>query len=159
ALERFQAEAEAVARLQHPNIIQVFEVGKTLPGPGEIWGSPFIALEFVEGGTLARFSSAPQLPSFAARMIEKLARAAHAAHRLGVVHRDLKPSNVLLTVEGEPKIADFGVAKLVGGTDGGRGRFHTQAGNVVGTPEYMAPEQVGGALPTHAIDTYSLGVI
>ena len=157
--ERFQAEAEAVARLQHPNIIQVFEIGTIQPVPGELHPSPFIALEFIDGGSLCRHTEAPQSPRFAAKMVEKLARAAHAAHCLRVVHRDLKPANVLLTSEGEPKLADFGIAKQIGNQHESENRCLTQAGTTVGTPEYMAPEQVAGEEPTPAVDTYALGVI
>jgi WD40 repeat protein/tRNA A-37 threonylcarbamoyl transferase component Bud32 len=158
ARERFQAEAEAVARLQHPNIIQVFEVGTVQSLPGELHPSPFISLEFIEGGSLSRLTDAPQPPREAARLVEKLARAAHAAHCFGVVHRDLKPANVLLTGDGEPKIADFGVAKQLGAEDAAS-RCLTQAGTTVGTPEYMAPEQVGGEEPSPSMDVYALGVI
>src|SRR5262249_50767346 len=87
------------------------------------------------------------------------AHAVHSAHRLGVVHRDLKPANVLLTLEGEPKIADFGVAKQLATERDAGGRFVTQAGMVMGTPEYMAPEQAAGDPPTPATDIYALGVI
>jgi WD40 repeat protein len=155
AHERFQAEAEAVARVQHPNIIQVFEIGSIQSQAGEQKPRPFLALEFLDGGNLSRYTEWPQAPTFAARMLEKLARAAHAAHMLGVVHRDLKPANVLLGKDGEPKIADFGVAKLSGEGE----RLLTQAGMTVGTPEYMAPEQAAGEDSGPAADIYSLGVI
>ena len=158
-LERFYAEAEAVARLQHPNIIQVFEIGTVETQIGEPIASPFIALEFVEGGCLSSRTGSPQPPRESAELVEKLARAAHAAHRLGVIHRDLKPSNVLLTREGEPKIADFGVAKQLFAERDKVGRYVTQAGTVMGTPEYMAPEQASSAPPTPAVDIYALGVI
>jgi WD40 repeat protein/tRNA A-37 threonylcarbamoyl transferase component Bud32 len=157
--ERFRVEAEAVARLQHPNVIQVFEIGTVDPRAGEPHPSPFISLEFVEGGSLTRLTGRPQPPRYAAEMVEKLARAVQSAHRLGVVHRDLKPANVLLTDEGEPKVADFGVAKQLGTERDAGGRFLTQAGTVVGTPEYMAPEQAAGGPPTTAVDLYALGVI
>ena len=157
--ERFQAEAEAVARLQHPNIIQVFEIGVVESQAGEQQPGPFIALEFVEGGCLNRLTGRPQPPRHAAEMVERLACAVHSAHRLGVVHRDLKPANVLLTREGEPKIADFGLAKQLGSERDAGGRFLTNAGTAVGTPEYMAPEQARGDAPTPAIDIYALGVI
>jgi len=157
--ERFHAEAEAVARLQHPNIIQVFEVGTVESSSGG-WGySPFISLEFVDGGSLQSRTHTPQSPQYAAHMVEKLARAAHAAHQLGVVHRDLKPANVLLTGTGEPKIADFGVAKQVANERDPAGRFVTQIGTAVGTPEYMAPEQVWCDAATGSIDIYALGII
>jgi WD40 repeat protein len=157
--DRFRAEAEAVACLQHPNIIQVFEIGTVEPLPGELCPRPFISLEFVEGGSLAARTVTPQAPPYAARMVEKLARAVHAAHRLGVIHRDLKPTNVLLTAEGEPKVADFGLAKQLGAERDSQGRFVTQAGIILGTPEYMAPEQVASAPPSPAMDIYALGVI
>jgi WD40 repeat protein len=159
ARDRFRAEAEAVARLQHPNIIQVFEVGTVEPRPGEFDPGPFLALEYVDGGSLARQTKAPHPPAGAARLVETLARAVHAAHAAGVVHRDLKPSNVLLTAAGEPKIADFGVAKTLGEEREGPGRCVTQAGRVVGTAEYMAPEQIAGARPAPSMDVYALGVI
>ncbi len=156
---RFQAEAEAVARLQHPNIIQAFEIGAIEPKDGDLYPSPFIALEFVDGGSLIRLTERPQSPKSAAEMVEKLARAVYSAHRLGVVHRDLKPANVLLTPDGEPKIADFGIAKLLGNERDDSGRSLTQVGDIVGTPEYMAPEQAKGAAPTTAFDIYALGAI
>ncbi len=156
---RFQAEAEAVARLQHPNIIQAFEIGVVDPLPGEQYPSPFIALEFVDGGDLTRYTDKPQSPRFAAAMVEKLARAVHAAHRVGVVHRDLKPANVLLTCDREPKIGDFGIAKLLDAERDANGHSLTQAGEIVGTPEYMSPEQAKGQAPTPAFDIYALGAI
>jgi WD40 repeat protein/serine/threonine protein kinase len=157
-IERFHAEAEAVARLQHPNIIQVFEVGTVEARPGETPG-PFIALEFVEGGCLSTRLGSPQSPRESAELVEKLARGAHAAHRVGVIHRDIKPTNVLMTPEGEPKIADFGVAKQLFTERDETGRHVTQAGTVMGTPEYMAPEQASSAPPTPAVDVYALGAI
>jgi eukaryotic-like serine/threonine-protein kinase len=157
--ERFRIEAEAIARLQHPNVIQVFEVGTVEAHPSDEHPIPFLALEFVDGGSLDDRTNAPQPPRDAARMVETLARAAHSAHRLGVIHRDLKPSNVLLTRDGAPKIADFGIAKQLGGDPAAVERAVTRAGMVVGTPEYLAPEQLDGGEATPAIDVYSLGVI
>ncbi len=155
---RFQTEAEAVARLQHPNIIQVFDVGAfTEPNGGRPW--PYLSLEYVDGGSLYRQTLTPQDPRPVALLLEKVARAAHAAHQVGVVHRDLKPANVLLTSEGEPKIADFGLAKQIDHRRDERGGFLTQDGTAVGTPEYMAPEQVDGDPATPAFDIYSVGVM
>src|SRR5262245_3881216 len=105
ARARFKAEAEAAARLTHPNIVQVYEVG-------EAGGLPFCALEYVAGGSLAqRLKYGPLPPPEAARLVEALARALHLAHARNVVHRDLKPANVLLTPDGTPKVADFGLAR------------------------------------------------
>ncbi len=149
-LERFVDEAQAAARLQHPNIVTVHSVG-------EHRGRPYFSLEFVDGGDLKkRLAEKPLAPKPAAELVETLARAVHAAHEAGVVHRDLKPSNILLTSEGVPKVADFGLAKLLGG-DSAR----TVSGQVVGTPSYMAPEQAEGHSkdvgPT--ADVYALGAI
>jgi WD40 repeat protein len=147
---RFRAEAEAVARLQHPNIVQVHEVG-------EHNGVPFFSLEYVEGGSLAdRLDGTPWPAPRAAALVEALARAVHAAHARGVVHRDLKPANVLLTADGVPKVTDFGLAKRL---DADKGQ--TQSGAVVGTPSYMAPEQAAGRTREvgPAADVYALGAI
>ena len=129
-LGRFRIEAEAMARLQHPNIVQVHEVG-------EQDGRPFLALEYVEGGSLARkLAGTPLAPAEAARLVEVVALAMHAAHLKGVVHRDLKPANVLLTADGAPKVTDFGLAKLVVGGSG-----QTESGAFLGSPSYMAPSR------------------
>src|SRR5262249_39434980 len=146
---RFRREAEAVARLQHAHIVQVFEVG-------EHHGLPFFSLEFCPGGGLDdKLAGTPLPPTEAAALVEKLARAAHAAHQKGIVHRDLKPANVLLAEDGAPKIADFGLARKL--DEAGQ----TRAGAVLGTPSYMAPEQARGkgheAGP--AVDTYALGAV
>ncbi len=150
ARARFQTEAEAAASLRHPNIVQIYEVG-------EHDGLPFLALEFMEGGSLAqKIAHAPQPPRAAAETAETLARAVHFAHQQGVIHRDLKPANVLLTADGVPKIADFGLAKRLGADTG-----QTRTGEVVGTPAYMAPEQAApGAAPVGTpADVYALGAI
>jgi len=147
---RFRVEAQAIARLQHPNIVQIHEIG-------EDCGLPFISLELVEGGTLAtKLGGVPLLPELAARIAEVLARAIQVAHGNGIIHRDLKPSNVLLTMEGIPKITDFGLAKQVD-----RDWGQTQSGAVIGTPSYMGPEQAAGMteLIGPKTDVYSLGAI
>jgi serine/threonine protein kinase/WD40 repeat protein len=147
---RLRIEAEAVARLQHPNIVQIHEVG-------ESEGHPFLCLELVEGGSLAgQLDGTPWDSRRAAELVDTLARAVHAAHQRGVVHRDLKPANVLLTATGTPKITDFGLARRMDAVSG-----PTRTGAVLGTPSYMAPEQAEGE--THAIgpaaDVYALGAI
>jgi WD40 repeat protein/tRNA A-37 threonylcarbamoyl transferase component Bud32 len=132
-LARFLTEAEAVAHLQHPNIVQIFETGQHA-------GLPYFTLEFVEGGSLATKIGAQPLPAgVAARLVEDLARGMHHAHGKGLLHRDLKPANVLLTADGTPKIADFGLAKKLEADSG-----LTQTGAIMGTPSYMAPEQAEG---------------
>ena len=154
---RFLSEAEVIAGLNHPNIVQIYEIG-------EAEGRPFFSLEFVEGGNLAQRlrGSDPLPPRPAGRLIADLARGVDAAHRQGVVHRDLKPANVLLAglpaapiEECTPKITDFGLAKRRG--EG----VKTTAGFILGTPCYMAPEQAAGK-PEEvgpASDVYSLGAI
>jgi WD40 repeat protein len=169
-LARFRTEAESVARLQHPNIVQVHEVG-------ECAGMPFFSLEFVEGGSLDRkLRGQPQPPRETAVLVEALARAVHAAHCHGIVHRDLKPANVLLQrLENQkpersgsdasfeflissfsPKIADFGLAKQLDSDSG-----QTRSGAIMGTPSYMAPEQAAGnnAQVGPLADVYALGAI
>ncbi|HEV3262116.1 MAG TPA: protein kinase [Gemmataceae bacterium] len=171
-LLRFRTEAEAIARLQHPNIVQLYEVG-------DIDGNPYLALEFVEGGSLAEMlAGQPQEARFAARMAQTLARAIRYAHRQGILHRDLKPGNILLAgvwgvgsgvsqgVPGSfltpdpspltPKITDFGLAKLLD-----RNSAQTETGAVFGTPSYMAPEQAAGNTQDigSGADVYALGAI
>jgi WD40 repeat protein len=159
-LARFRSEAEAVAALQHPNIVQIHEVG-------ERDGLPYFSLELVEGGSLAdRLDGTPWPARPAAELVAALARAMHYAHSRGVIHRDLKPANVLLAAcgvatgatpqAGDPKITDFGLAKQI---DSAVGR--TRTGAVLGTPSYMAPEQAGGRSKEigPATDVYALGAI
>jgi serine/threonine-protein kinase len=148
--KRLRDEAQALARLRHAHVVQVYDFG-------ESEGLPYFALEYVEGGTLAeRWRGQAMPPREAAELLEKLARAVHAVHECGIVHRDLKPANVLLTADGEPKIADFGLAKqLDAGTD------LTVSGAIVGTPQYMAPEQAQGRGKDIGpkSDVYALGAI
>ena len=149
-LPRFRIEAEAVARLQHPNIVQIHEVGETE-------GYPYCALEFIEGENLAKKLKGGPLPIIeAARLVESIARAMHLAHSRNIVHRDLKPANILLTVDGVPKITDFGLARR---TDEDSGE--TKTGAVMGTPSYMAPEQASGLAHEAgpAADVYAMGAI
>ena len=157
--ERFRREAESAAKLDHPNVVRIYEVG-------EAGGRPYCAMEYVGGGNLAdRPKGNPWPPRRAAEFISLLARAAHHAHDRGIVHRDLKPANILLQsvdLSGSrpdgstsdsgrsgprispdtprPKIADFGLAKVLESSDAGP----TRTGDLVGTPAYMAPEQAAG---------------
>jgi serine/threonine protein kinase len=173
-LARFQAEAAAIARLQHPNIVQIYNVGESA-------GRPYIVLEYVASGSLAQFlEGTPQPARAAAQMVQTLARAVHAAHASGVIHRDLKPANILLRDErghaGDadrlhqasrleslvPKITDFGVAKFArGDEDSPDLKGPTATGELLGTPNYMAPEQA--MVPRQpvgpAADVYALGAI
>ncbi len=146
-LARFEAEARAVAAIDHPNIIKIFEIG-------EHDGLPYFSLEFLEGGSLSqRIAGKPQPVEDAARIVETLAQAMDVAHRRGIVHRDIKPANVLLAGDGTPKIADFGLVKRLE-TDSGQ----TRSGSILGSPSYMAPEQTTGAEKAGpAADQYALG--
>jgi tetratricopeptide (TPR) repeat protein len=148
-LQRFQAEAEAIARLKHPHIVQIYEVG-------EHNGLPFFSLEYCPAGSLDRkLNGTPLPPQEAATLVEVLARAMQAAHEKGIAHRDLKPANVLLGEGGEPKITDFGLAKKL--EEAGQ----THSGAIMGTPSYMAPEQARGQNRAvgPATDVYALGAI
>jgi serine/threonine protein kinase len=158
---RFRTEAEAVARLHHPGIVQIYEVGEQA-------GCPYLALELVNGGSLAEhLNGAPMPPRQAAQLLLDLARAVQHAHEQGIVHRDLKPSNVLLAAwdpangDTQPqasrsKITDFGLAKLLDVESG-----QTQTGAVIGSPSYMSPEQAAGHARAigPATDIYALGAI
>jgi tetratricopeptide (TPR) repeat protein len=152
-LERFRAESETLARLNHPQVVRVLDVG-------EYQGRPYFTTEYAEGGSLAQKLVLATLPPRAtAELVEGLARAVAAAHAQGIIHRDLKPSNVLLSGDGTPLIADFGLAKqLVGAAPAAA---QTETGAILGTPNYMAPEQASGhnedvGPPT---DVYALGAI
>jgi WD40 repeat protein len=148
-LTRFRTEAETIARLQHPHVVQVFEVG-------EHNGLPFFSLEFCLGGSLdKKLAGTPLPPQEAATLVEKLARGVQAAHEAKVLHRDLKPANVLLAADGTAKVTDFGLAKKLDA------QGVTLPGVVMGTPSYMAPEQARGAAQElgPAVDVYALGAI
>lgn len=149
-LVRFLGEAQSAARLQHPNIVQIYEVGK-------LDDRPFFTMEYVEGSSLAqKFGSTPVRPRQAAEMVHVLALAIQFAHQQGIVHRDLKPANILLTADGTLKITDFGLAKHI---EAGSGL--TQTGAIMGTPSYMAPEQAAGLTAEIGplADVYALGAI
>jgi WD40 repeat protein/tRNA A-37 threonylcarbamoyl transferase component Bud32 len=153
ALTRFQREAQAVAQLQHPNIVQIYEIGAHQ-------GRPYISLEYVPDGSLAMRLGGTPLPAHrAAQLTEELARAVEYAHAHGIVHRDLKPGNILLAGTGDtsvPKITDFGLARRLD-----QATKLTQSGDILGTPSYMAPEQAmgGGQHAGSAVDIYGLGAI
>jgi truncated hemoglobin YjbI len=155
-LARFRGEAEAVARLKHPNVVQIYDIG-------EAGGLPYFSLEFVEGGSLERkLAGTPLQPNEAAALVETLARAMAAAHAAGLVHRDLKPANVLLTADGAPKVTDFGLVKKLDGAGPGQPAAGlTATGAILGTPSYMAPEQAGGRSKEIGpmCDIYALGAI
>jgi serine/threonine-protein kinase len=148
---RFRTEAQALAHLDHPHIVPVHD-------SGEIDGQAYFSMRYVEGRTLADLLAAgPLRPHDAIRYLAPVCRAVHYAHERGVLHRDLKPSNILLDADGQPQVTDFGLAKRVSAGEVGL----TRSGAVVGTPSYMAPEQVSGSrgTPSPASDVYSLGVI
>lgn len=148
--ERFRREAEAVAALNHANIVQIYEIG-------EHGGSPYFSMEYVDGGSLAmRLKASPFSDREAAELVELVATAVHYAHGRRVVHRDLKPANILLTSGGIPKVADFGLAKILS-----EDSSVTRTGGIVGTPSYMAPEQADGKAREIGpkIDVYALGAV
>ncbi|MEO8494925.1 MAG: serine/threonine-protein kinase [Planctomycetota bacterium] len=148
--DRFQAEAESAARLDHPGIVPVYEVGA-------IDGQPYFSMKYVRGETLTqRLTDRLVSPKEGAEILAAVARAIHYAHRQGVLHRDLKPSNILIDDAGQPHVTDFGLAKRVEHAES-----LTRTGAILGTPAYMAPEQAAGARGKvgPASDVFSLGTI
>src|SRR5262245_7181906 len=140
--DRFRTEAEAMARLQHPHVVRIWEVSRAD-------GVPYLGMEWCPGGTLAeKVGEFRSQPDRAAAIVETVARAVHHAHRRGILHRDLKPANILFDELGQPRVADLGLAVPVGGSDGAP----------AGTPAYMAPEQLDGEV-TVATDVFGLGAI
>lgn len=145
---RFLREARSAARLQHPNIITVYELG-------EVEGAPYIAMEYLEGVSLAEIIERQLLESLdlAIGIVEQVCRGLAYAHSRGVVHRDVKPGNIVVLSDGTAKILDFGIAWLEGGT------IATRTGMLLGTPSYMAPEQFSGQPVDHRVDLWAVGVI
>lgn len=159
AHQRFRREAQALARLQHPNIARIYEASVQQSPDGR--AMPYIAMEFVDGLPLAEHARRHQL-SRGQRidLLIKVAQAVHAAHQQAVIHRDLKPANVLVDKTGEPKVLDFGIARIVG-EDLETYTWQTTAGVLLGTPGYMSPEQASGLPHTVDVrsDVWSLGVM
>ena len=145
--DRFQQEARSIARLKHPNILGIFDFGQSD-------GITYLVLELVEGGTLAESLGTPMELEDAVRILRPLARALDYAHSQGILHRDIKPSNILIQSDGTPVLADFGLAKMAASD-----RRLTASGAVMGTPEYMSPEQVVGEEIGSASDLYSFAVV
>ena len=156
-LRRFRTEAESAAKLTHPHIVSVYEVGEQA-------GLPYFSMQLIDGETLAeRISRNPLAPREAAALLIPVCRAISYAHRSGVLHRDMKPSNILVDRSGHPYVSDFGLARIVEKAQGLQplGLGHTRSGAILGTPGYMAPEQAVGD-PSQigpATDIYSLGAV
>ena len=148
AVSRFRHEAQAIARMRHPNVLNVFDFG-------EYEGTPYMIVEYVPGGSLAgRMSQGPLDRATALRFLRGIAAGLDYAHAQGIVHRDVKPANVLLERDETPVLADFGLAKLLQGSS-----VKSMTGVTTGTPAYIAPEQVSGHLVGPAADRYSLATI
>jgi eukaryotic-like serine/threonine-protein kinase len=160
ARARFRREAQLIARLQHPGVVSVFDYG-TLPG-----GAAFLVMEYVRGRDLRTLvKEGPQPPALVARLLASIADPIDAAHHLGILHRDLKPENILLPENGivATKVLDFGIAKAIASNDGVEtgsvATTLTASGQPLGTPAYMAPEQLAGGRLSERTDVYAIGVI
>src|SRR5215472_3123906 len=156
--QRFLTEARSASALNHPNVCVIYDVGET----GE--QQPYLAMEYVEGLTLqALLRQAPLEMNAVVELAIQIADALDAAYARGIVHRDLKPANIFVTPRGQVKVLDFGLAKRFGASeaddDNGASLHHTAAGQLVGTPAYMSPEQAKGRPVDHRTDTFSLGVV
>lgn len=150
ALKRFEREAKSLAQLTHPNIVHVLDYG-------EHAGQPYLVMPYVPGGTLKQLLNGKPMPwQRAARLLIPIARALDYAHKRGIVHRDIKPSNIMITESGEPMLTDFGVAKII---DEEATLDLTGTNATVGTPEYMAPEQVNSKTTDYRVDIYALGIV
>ncbi len=147
--ERFQREVEAAAQLSHPNLVTVY-------GSGIAGGRPFLVMELVKGRPFSEMLRQQRRPDerSGVAIIEKAARGAAAAHAVGIIHRDLKPANILVTAQGDVKVTDFGLARVISG-----GKGITAPGSALGTPMYMAPEIVSAKEATPRSDVYALGTI
>ncbi len=148
-IQRFRAEAEAAANIDHPNIVPIYEVG-------EVDGQHYFTMRLINGGSLAGSLGDATPPQAAARVMAAVARAVHAAHQCGILHRDLKPGNILIDAKGEPHVTDFGLAKKI---EEGGDRGLTHSNTILGTPGFMAPEQAQGKARelTTSADIYGLG--
>lgn len=151
-LRRFQQEARQMASLQHPNIVRVL-------ASGYHGADPYLAMEYVAGGTLQDIPGKPLPWAEAIALIVPVVRALEFAHLHHIIHRDVKPANILLRSDGVPKLSDFGIAKNMAGGEATLGATLTATGALVGTPEYMAPEQARGGEIDHRVDIYALGVV
>ncbi|HWC14762.1 MAG TPA: serine/threonine-protein kinase [Actinomycetota bacterium] len=146
-LVRFFAEAQAVARISHPNVVKILDFG-------EHDGSPFLVMEAVAGGSLTELVGEPMDPARVLEIVAGAAAAAGAAHDAGIIHRDIKPANILMDPDGEAKLADFGIA-----SSSGRSERLTATGAAIGSPHYISPEQASGGIATPASDVYALGIV
>ena len=150
-LARFKREGKSLANLSHPNIVKVFDYG-------EYEGSPYLVMDYIQGGTLKDLIKVEPLPwQKSVQIVIQTARALEAAHKAGILHRDIKPANILMANERDPMLSDFGIAKIIGG-QGETETSLTDTGAGIGTPDYMAPEQVAGEA-TEQSDIYALGVV